>query len=69
MITVTFQRTYKGIPYEITMNFTDLETVETLGQIIQQVEAFIDTQYEVYEGLQVVEGNTVLQEEKEDRDS
>jgi len=43
MIKVIIKRAYKGIPYEITIDYLDLLAIDSLGSIIENVEKFIDT--------------------------
>lgn len=43
MIKVIIKRAYKGILYEISIDYLDLLAMNSLGSIIENVEKFMDT--------------------------
>jgi len=42
VILVRIKRLYRGIEYEIEMNFEDLKIIKDVGPIIDMIEKFID---------------------------
>jgi len=55
MIKVIIKRVYKGIIYEISMDYHDLLTTDRLAPIIENVEKFIDTIAQKWQRIDRVE--------------
>jgi len=49
MIMVKIKRLYRGIEYEIELDFDTLDVVKDVGPVVKSVEEFIDKMLEVKE--------------------